>query len=263
MAKERVVRDLEAASVIQHALLPSPRRVVEGLQVSGELIPCGRAAGDSFNWTPLPGEGFGAYMIDVGGVGVPSVMVSVLVSELMRPEQGVTIDEGEGWRPPTQVLQALEEALSLDVYDLFITMVYVVLDRKNCRGWFANAGHPYPVLIPNSAPPRFLEKGGPLLGMSLVNEIEDGTFPWEPGDRLLLFSDGLIDWRSPYRDFFGRGRLLDFLEGNTHLRGSELTRGIIDEARHFSHGLSSHDDVTLFLLENPVTKPQKPARGHP
>jgi phosphoserine phosphatase RsbU/P len=189
-AYQQIDQELELAHRIQLSLLPQALPEVAGVRFAVHYGPCGRVGGDFYDVFRLDENHVGLYVADAVGKGVPASLLAVYVKKGVRAKE----ISGRDYRllPPGEVLSRLnrdlvEQALSENP---FITMVYALLNFRDGTLSFARAGHPYPLHVPADGEPRLWQVPGSLLG------VFDTAFPAEtqqlrPGDKLLLYSDGL------------------------------------------------------------------------
>lgn len=250
-------RDLEAAAVMQKALLPSAELVLPGVLPEWRFLPASFVAGDVFNVHPVDAHRTLFYLLDVAGHGVPSAMLSFSLSKLLVPSLGPdgltkrATARAPGWElvPPAEVLRGLNERFQDDSDAMkYFTMVYGIIDAEHDTVTIAQAGHPAPLLLRGGEVERLDETGFPI-GMLPGLGYEQCVRRFEPGDRLVLYSDGVTECANPAREQFRIERL-------EHLMRDEHTSDLPAAVMQFERTLRSwrggdefQDDVTFLALE--------------
>jgi len=200
--KERqqvIEADLKAAAEIQRALLPASDLVLGSVRSTFLFQPCEQVGGDLFHAFSLDERFLAAYMVDVAGHGVTAAMLATQVAQALSPQGGVIMPRKRRGRvrrprPPVEVLSYLDRQFPIERFNRSFTMVYLLLDQRTGRFSYTCAGHP--PILQVTAKGRVLQhgKGGTMIGLGeLAGEREEGQGTWEPGDRLFLVSDGLLE----------------------------------------------------------------------
>ncbi len=250
LKQERIEEDLEAASSIQHSLIPRRKLSVPGLEVAWRFQPCDAIGGDIFNIIPLPDDKVGLYLLDVSGHGVPSAMITVSVAQSLGIDYGiVTKSDGgvERAAEPLEVLNALDEEYPTTRFGKFFTITYMLLDLKTGFMRYSSAAHPPPVLLRRSGEVKLLEAGGPVIGMGSFLGFEKDEEQLEPGDRLFLYSDGIVE-HGPVEDFFGTERLVETL-GEARGAGLDGLCERVLSALVKHDGGAPEDDISFLACE--------------
>jgi sigma-B regulation protein RsbU (phosphoserine phosphatase) len=255
MAYGRIEGDLKAAAWMQTNLLPVPSP--KTLNVVSEWLfrPSSYVAGDIFNIFPLDDRCVGFYLLDVSGHGVPAAMLSVTLSKVLSPDigQGSPLKRHSSAGacelvPPADVIHDLNQRFqSKD--DQYFTIIYGFLD--NCTGELSltQAGHPNPILIQPGCVLRELGDGGAPVG--LWPDVKYDTIHTQlcPGDRLLLYSDGVVECANPAGVLFGDERLMNYLRSARAKPLSQILAGLESEMEQWRGSGEFDDDVSLLALE--------------
>jgi serine phosphatase RsbU (regulator of sigma subunit) len=220
---------------------------IEGWDMTGVSFPCREIGGDYYDFIPLPGQRLGVLLGDVEGKGVAAALVMVKFSVearvclLTEPDLAAAVGK----------LNAVMNRV--DLSDRFVTLAAVVLDPSTHTATLVNAGHPLPLLwrrvtgaVEEAAP---VEASGPPIGLFEGSDYTCRQVRLEPGDGLVLFSDGVTEARGKSGDFFGEAGLADHLVRSTasDLRGAETLRRLVRRLLDFQDG-PLRDDATLLLL---------------
>jgi sigma-B regulation protein RsbU (phosphoserine phosphatase) len=259
--QKRIQQDLDAAADIQKSLLPHDTNIVEHADVAWFFEPCDKIGGDIFNLIQLDDDHWAIYMLDVSGHGVPAAMVTVSVSQLMQLHSGFLMQRDSGLpsgieiKSPVKVLDALDLEFPFDRFNNFFTINYFILNTRNGILNYANAGHPKPVILRKKGSLEELESTGPPIGIRSLNlNDEQITFNEEqarisPGDKVILYTDGLVEYYNENDEFYGNDRF--------HSRLLELKdesiKDIVNESmrslKEFGKNKKPADDITLLGFE--------------
>ena len=251
-------RDIEAAAAMQHALLPAQGLTLAGVRSAWRFLPASLVAGDVFNVHALDEHRASFYLLDVAGHGVPSAMLSFMLSKLLAPGGGVDglvkrhVEHAPFWEvtPPAELLCELNRRFQNDSETLqYFTMIYGIVDSKRNVITLAQAGHPSPLLLRRGGVVERIGGTGFPVGMLPGLEWEQVEFAFLPGDRLILYSDGVTECASEERKAFGILQLED-LVGRHGGAGVEDSVGAIEQAlRAWRRADEFVDDVTLLAIE--------------
>jgi sigma-B regulation protein RsbU (phosphoserine phosphatase) len=232
-------RELEEAQLVQRSLLPRALPVVPGVELAVHWQPAAGVGGDAFDIALIDDTRLAISVADVAGKGVPAAL---LVSNVQATIRAVATGAD-----PAAVCVHLNRGLSDQVLDgRFVTLVLAILDPHTRRIVYANAGHNQPILVRRDGVAARLDRGGPVLGVLPDATYELGTLALEPGDRLVFFTDGLVE-ATDGRDEFGEDRLVALVQARRTLAAGALVADIIDEVKTFSHDARG-DDTTVVVL---------------
>jgi sigma-B regulation protein RsbU (phosphoserine phosphatase) len=232
--------DLKNAAAMQQALLPRGGRSGAFFDVYGTMIPCRAIGGDSFDYVDLPSGDFGFAVCDVAGKGVAAALLSGVV-------QGIFFAESRRGERPARTLERVSDELVRRAIDSrFATMFYGVLSRDG-RLTYCNAGHNPPFLLRDHQMFR-LDTGGVILGVFDRTAYEEETVQLEPGDLLVVFSDGIPDALSVAGEEFGDERLLSCVQSNQMAHPSQVIEALLTTLGRFCRGTSQTDDVTALAI---------------
>jgi len=255
-AYARIEKDLKAAAWMQANLLPSPSPRILNVVSEWRFRPCGFVAGDIFNVFEVDTHRVGFYLLDVSGHGVPAAMLSVTLSMVLSPDSahGTPLKRYNQARnafdvlPPAEVVAELNRRFQ-GKDDQYFTMVYGLLDTVTGEIALTQAGHPNPILLRPGQPPEMLGDGGVPVGLLPEVDYETTFARMQPGDRLLLYSDGIAECADPEGTPFGEPRLLDYLAENAAKPMGELLQGLETAGELWRAGQPFEDDVSMLFLE--------------
>ncbi len=251
-------RDLEAAADMQKALLPPPALALRTLSSAWRFLPASLVAGDVFNVHELDENRASFYLLDVAGHGVPSAMLSFTLSKLLAPRPEAdglvkrAIDAPPGWEPtpPADLLAELNRRFQDDSDSLkYFTMIYGVIDATRDVVTIAQAGHPTPLLARRNGEVLRLGDTGFPVGMLPSATFEQHEFPFTPGDRLLLYSDGVTECADAGRTAFGIERLEQIIGRDVDVPIEQSVASVESALRGWRVSEEFADDVTLLAIE--------------
>ncbi|MFA5181177.1 MAG: SpoIIE family protein phosphatase [Syntrophales bacterium] len=249
--QQRLDEDLQAAAGIQQSLLPKLLPTTAAFEMAWKYIPSEAIGGDIFNVFPLDGdeERLAFYMLDVSGHGVPSALVTVSVSQSLQPLRGRIIKNKDLFASPREVLTALDQEYPLERFDKYFTMFYGILAAGEGVLTYSGAGHPPPVLLHEEAPYDLLDKGGSIIGLGGNVPFEEEAVSLTVGDRVILYTDGVIECQDARGVFYGEQRFYQLLETLKKKPIAVMMEEIVKDIGLFLSGLQPQDDITLLGIE--------------
>jgi phosphoserine phosphatase RsbU/P len=240
MEKARIEQELRIASQIQQALLPLGRKSGGFFDAMGASIPCRAIGGDFFEYLDLADGRFGFALGDVAGKGPPAAILTAVL-------QGIFVAQSFASVSPSETLARINLALiHRSLESRFATAFFGVLDTQGTLT-YCNAGHNAPMLIGRSGMRR-LEEGGLILGIFENVTYEQGTVRLEPGDTIVVFSDGVSEALSAQNEEFGEPRLQRLVEKNLSAGPQEMLEHLLEAVRDFTTGAVQNDDVTALVV---------------
>lgn len=243
-ADERLKQDIQRAYEIQRSMLPQEDLRHAGMQFTGYCRPAENVGGDYYDYFTLPDGRVGLLIGDVTGHGFNASLIMAMARSCRSTQTRIDPDV-------SPVMDALNRIVQTTGPDwLFMTACYLVIDPDARRFAYANAGHHFPLHYradTRTAEP--LESTSPLLGIDAETNFEAVERPWNPGDALVLFSDGIVEAENATEEIFGENRLREVVETHGHRPPSDLKQQIIDAVEAFSQGVPYVDDVTLLVAK--------------
>ncbi|APG23826.1 PP2C family protein-serine/threonine phosphatase [Syntrophotalea acetylenica] len=244
-----------SAAQIQRALLPTGQPAKANLDCAWSFIPCEKIGGDLFNIIPLTDDFLLIYLLDVSGHGVSAAMVTVSVFQSLSPSSGRlfknpdTAGRGRQCLSPSAILAQLEREYPFERFGKFFTISCLLLHTPSGRLRYSSAGHPPPVCIRRAGSLELLASGGSIIGAGARVPFEEGEIILERGDRVFLYSDGIIEHADAQGDMFGPQRLYRKLQQQSKRRLAAACDQIIETLRTFGQKTPFRDDVTLLGIE--------------
>ena len=241
--KERMEHELELARQVQQSILPRQFPSIPGVEFAVLNQPARQVGGDFYDVIPLDENHFGVVVADVSDKGLPAAFYMALARSLILAEAHRELS-------PRRVLKNVNRLLlELGEGGMFVTVFYGVVD---CAAWkitYARAGHDLPVLL-HRGEMSFLSGGGMALGVTDGDEfhLTEVEVPLKAGDRLILYTDGLVDVQSPEGERFNLERLTHFWRGLPVSYAGEVCQATLKILEDFQGGAEQSDDMTLLVV---------------
>lgn len=242
--------DLEAAAAIQRSLLPEPKMRFQSLDLAWECSPCDQIGGDIFNAIPIDDRHTVFYIIDVSGHGVPAAMVSVSVSQQLHTlANDFKRNLSQEVVTPQKVLQGLDKEFPLERFNKFFSIFYLVHDSVENSICYSNGGHPPAVLFNAKNPIRALNKGGTVIGVNEGIPFEQETVKLEPNDKIVMYTDGVVEFENAKHEFFGTSRLYKILDEMKSNSIKSIIEAINASLAQYGQGVKQQDDISILGIE--------------
>ncbi len=246
--KRKLDDEVRTAREVQNVLLPSTEPNITGYRVSGSNTPARIISGDYFDYVELPGDRSGIVIADVTGKGVPAGLLMAMCRSVLRLTALATAS-------PAEVLALVNRHLFPDVReDMFVSLVYVVLDNGTGNLRLARAGHDAPLMFRSgTGRVETIKPPGLALGIDEGDVFErvtkDFDLHMESGDCLLLYTDGVCEAVNKADDEFGADRLeTEFLK-SAPMGAEAIVDSIRQAVASFAGNQPQMDDITLIAIE--------------
>ena len=252
-----IQKDLEAAARVQKSLIPQKNIVHAGIRFHWMFEPCSHVAGDIFNFFALDEGHLGFYLLDVSGHGIPAAMLSVMIGKLLVPDSHQTdlLKRSLSYPPyyqlvpPEEVVRSLNNKFqSSENFGRYFTMIYGIIDCATGTVQLCQAGHPHPVLVPVNGQARVVGQNGFPVGILPDADYTTYELQLDPGDRLILYSDGITGCMNARDVEFGQEQLIRLLAKTTRQSLATSMRTLERALREWNGPKASVDDMTLLAL---------------
>jgi sigma-B regulation protein RsbU (phosphoserine phosphatase) len=241
--KDQLEHELEVVSEVQRKLLPKQLPVIEGFKLGVHYETSRYAGGDYYDIIGLPDNCWGFLMADAEGHSAPAAVLMAMTCALFRSYPGSAAD-------PAAVIHYLNEHLCKVADPSFMTALYAFYDANAHTMRVARAGHPLPMVFRNSDQ-KAIEYPCPgvyPLGIEPYEiEIPVTEIKLEPGDRFLVYTDGLTERFDPQGDTYGEERLLKLLATDNAQDPQGVITTIMADVEQFAGQLPADDDQALLL----------------
>ena len=243
-AQKKLHLELDLARKVQAALMPKPPRARGTIRLAVRYHPANQLGGDVYDFAALEDGRLGILVADVSGHGVNSALLSGMVKTLAAPLSG-------GAQPPARVLAGLDTAIeSYFPEGYFCTGFYLLIDEATGAFEFAGVGHP-PAVIVGPVATRKLDSEPGLLGIGMAGDSVNGSGRLEPGESMLIYTDGLPDAMDPADVLFGTDRISAVLEAHRGAGPAEILDEVEQAVARHVHPGQAADDINLVLVQNP------------
>jgi sigma-B regulation protein RsbU (phosphoserine phosphatase) len=241
LEKSRMEQEMRIAAEIQQALLPKPRASLGFVEAAAASIPCRSIGGDFFDYLDeASASAFGFTLGDVAGKGPPAALMSALM-------QGMFASHAQYADGPASAVTHMNRALCRrGLESRFVTLMFGLVSPDG-RLTYCNAGHNPPFVLGKSGVRR-LEEGGPVVGLLEFAPYGQDTVSLDPGDTVIVFSDGVSEALSNTGEEFGDDRLEKVASGFGGAPPQVLVDQIISSVREFTTGAPQSDDITVMVI---------------
>lgn len=238
--------ELDTARNIQLSILPEGPPNVRELDIAVRFRPTSAVAGDLYDFLAWDESRVGVVLADVSGHGVPAALIASMV------KVAITSQRNHGTRP-AELLTGVNQTLVGNIPRGFVTATYVFVDCEHRVARVANGGHPHPLLWKSSTG-AIEEVGGTglILGRFASARFEEEEVILEPGDRIVLFTDGVVEAQNSTEEFYGDSRLKSLIGDCDGSTAEELCDALLDALRLWTGGkrtLSLDDDLTVVVVD--------------
>ena len=247
--KKQIDRDLQAAQQIQASLLPQTLPDYKGLQLAAYNLPAFDIGSDYYDFIEIDDDHLGIAIADVAGKGIGGAM-------MMAVCQGVLRTRAEQ-KSPARMLSELNRVLSANLAeDMFITMLYMVLNTRTRELKFARAGHERPLICRSCDGTRVAEPlDAPGIAIGLTDSdvfdtaIKDISIQLEPGDGIIAYTDGITEALNEKGDEWGLDNLLNLIQTESPKNPAALMKAVSTNITRYVGAQQQYDDMTLLALK--------------
>jgi sigma-B regulation protein RsbU (phosphoserine phosphatase) len=240
--KQRLEQELDIARVIQHDLLPGELPARGWFRAAGSSMPSHSVGGDYFDVRAARPDLYTVVIADVSGKGVSSALLASLL-------QGAFLLAAEGAIEIEQVMKRINHFLNERTRgEKYATVVYCTVTSSGLLQW-SNAGHPKPLVVRAGVEPIQLQTTGMPLGLLGVAEFGVESIQLQPGDKVVLYSDGLSEAENRSGEFFDKEMLMKTVEAGAKGTCGDMHNRLMAAVREFTEDSELSDDITLLVLE--------------
>jgi serine phosphatase RsbU (regulator of sigma subunit)/putative methionine-R-sulfoxide reductase with GAF domain len=247
---ERMAHEIQLASQSQQTFLPSELPRISRWELDARWQPARQVGGDFYDIIQLDNNRLGIAIADVADKGLAAALYMTVTRTLIRAYS-------HSFDSPAAVLEQVNNLLIPDTQDgMFVTAVYAILHRRSGKLIYANAGHNLPLILRSDTDKvESLPKGGIALGVIENICLEDHTLKIQPGDCLLLYTDGVTEAISETSEYFGVERLLEFFQQQGDKSASDILNKLEAHLNVFRGTAAPYDDVTLLSVRRQPNPP--------
>ncbi len=242
---EHIAEQMRLAGVIQRRMIPEKAPLVEGLDMAATYIPCFDVGGDFYDFIRLAAGRIAIVIADVIGKGIPAAIMTSSFRGALRAY-------AECECGPNEVIGTVYKLNKMACAECrageFITLFYGIIDVGRKRMAYCNCGHEHPILIRDSRTTD-LDTGGLVLGVDPSAEYETDTIELRDGDRMLFYTDGMIDAVNFDGEIWGREKLVETVTSCDCRTAEQMIRDILRYRRRFVGLAPQTDDTSLIALK--------------
>jgi len=246
VSRERLKMEMDVAASIQSRLLSQTFSHVRGLDIFARSLPARQVGGDFYCLHAREQRPFVFAAGDVSGKGLPAALLMAMTR--------IVLDGAARFMPDVHP-KALLNRVNEDLYDdftelgMFVTIFTGCYDPDNRQLSYANAGHAPVIYCPAGGAATLLEADGPAAGVLPFNLCENFTLSFQPGDILVVATDGFNEAVHASGEMFGYERLLTLVEKLAHLSAESIATWVYEQVQQFTDGCEQSDDQTLVILK--------------
>jgi len=240
--KQRMEEELDVAREIQRSLLPNQLPCEGWFRAAGSSIASKQVGGDYFDMCALAPDQWAAIVADVSGKGVSSALLASVL-------QGAFLFAAQSSVPIEQMMSRINHFLSDRTKgEKYATMFYCTVSRNGVLRW-ANAGHPQPLIAHKNGELTSLVPTGMPLGMLPSAQYAANEIQLQPGDKVVMYSDGFSEAENEEGQFFDKNGMPDAIRASAAYGCAEMHRMLLQKFEHYTDGTVLSDDVTLVVIE--------------
>ena len=241
--QQRLAEELSVAREIQRMLLPHEVPQGNNFEISAINIFSKEVGGDYYDFEKIDDRRIGIAIGDISGKGIPG---AILMSNLQATFRAIAFQN----LSPAEVMARVNNQIAVTTSaEKFATFFYGIFDSKKLHFTYTNAGHNYPILRKKTGECRYLLKSGLVIGVQKNQIYNETKVKLEPGDVLVLYTDGITEALNPEQDEFSEQQLLTVISEYPFSSAENLRNQIYDKLLDFTKGNSQYDDITLVVLQ--------------
>jgi len=240
---QQIQKELEYAKRLQQFIIPKDFSFISYPSISGRYLPIADIGGDLFDCYKISDSKTGVLIADVTGHGIPAALV------MSMAKMTFNIHSYEIF-PTQQLMSKINEEMRGLLLDMqYITAFYMLIDIEHHTITFTNAGHTRPLYYRKSTDKIIaLDTNGLFLGIQDESLYEQKSIHYEPGDRCILYTDGITELKDDHNEEFGEVRLAKFLKQHNNTSGS-FCDNLLQTLEHFAPLNERSDDIAFLFIE--------------
>jgi sigma-B regulation protein RsbU (phosphoserine phosphatase) len=241
-----VNKELEIARRIQSSTLPQTVPILAGLEIAARYVPMSAVAGDFYDFLVIDERRVGILVADVTGHGIPAALIASMLKIAFAAQAHHASD-------PALVLTGLNRALCGKFEEHFVTAAYLFVDLERNLLRYSAAGHP-PLMLASrtEGEVREIEENGLMLGLFPNATYASAEIHVGPGDRCLLYTDGVFEAENAAQEEFSKSRCKEFLKRQRDVPAARFANLLLNSIASFSgynSGRAQEDDITLLVVD--------------
>ena len=205
--------------------------------------PCSQVGGDLFNFHLSQENQISFYMLDACGHGISAALIAAAASQSLHSADQLKISR------PEIVLNGLDRVFPFERFESYFTIGYATIDTDSGLLAYSNAGHPPLLLQRTDGNMEILDYHGPVIGIGSGETFGQKETHLKPGDKLILYTDGILDHTNANGERFGKKRLYSTLQKHRDEPLQRTMQLIKDSLDNFANSDESDDDISLLMIE--------------
>jgi sigma-B regulation protein RsbU (phosphoserine phosphatase) len=246
LSQARLQTEMELAKNVQIQLLPQHLPSVAGLDIAAATLPALQVGGDFYDFLPQPGEPFVFTVGDVTGKGISAAMLMAMIRAVMRSKVNALDNP-----TPVQILGSVNDEMYDDFTQIgmFATVFVGQYDPHERIIYYANAGHSPVIHCPSGGEAYLLRADGPPVGVLPMCASENHAMEFNPGDVLVVCTDGFSEARNKHDELFGHERMLALIESVADQPAQSIVTALYAAVAAFGSDHMRDDDQTIVVLK--------------
>ncbi|OGR13068.1 MAG: hypothetical protein A2277_17475 [Desulfobacterales bacterium RIFOXYA12_FULL_46_15] len=240
--------DLEKAAEIQKNLLPRSLPDIPSISIHWFFEPCRMVGGDIFHIYKEDDRYVSAYILDVCGHGVSAALIAVTVKQFLDQLHALGLSRGYPFSPEN-ILNLLEDEFPFERFDCYFTIVHIRLDVQTGTLLYGCAGHVPPVVVGPNHRFKTLDRHGTIIGIGQNPPLKQYETKLMPGDKLILYTDGLIDYFGEKGAAKNKTDFYNLLKAISNKPCKEIVTEVIATLKKIRGQKSIDDDISLLAIE--------------
>jgi len=251
--QERITSELKIATHIQMSFLTRNFNIpgVDNVKIHALLEPAKEVGGDLYTFFRMDDKRLFFAVGDVSGKGVPAALFMAVTLTLMKGMQHQKVS-------PSGILKRIGHELALqNEHSMFVTVFCGILDTETGMLEYSNAGHLPPILLSEGSAPIFVDlPKGIVLGIVNYPVYEDKRIQLNPGEAIVIYTDGVNEAMNSEQQLFGEDRLLTFLADKSSEPVSSITASLCVAVHQYAQDEPQSDDITVMALRYEAFSPE-------
>ena len=242
-----IEKEMDAARQIQAAILPRTVPSLAGFKMAVRYLPMTAVAGDFYDFLKAGERRLGILVADVSGHGLPAALIASMVKVAISSQAPNAAE-------PAKVISGLNEMLSGQMEEHYVTAGYLFVDLEKEKGVYAGAGHPPLLLLQKSGrETQKIQENGLPLGFNPEEIYNSVEFDFRAGDRIVMYTDGITEASNAAEELYGEVRLKAFIASHKNLSAEEFAIALLREIQGWCGAAAVNiqtDDLTLLVVDH-------------
>jgi sigma-B regulation protein RsbU (phosphoserine phosphatase) len=245
LEKQRMEEELSIARDLQTSMLPAVCPEIGGFKIAAISTPAREVGGDFFDFIEMGTDRVGFVVGDVTGKSVSGALVMSASRSVFRmlSEERLTVGE---------IMIRANRRMNKDVKKgMFVALLYAVLNSENRTLSLCSAGQTQPIhFFAKSGEARLVETEGDAFPLGILEDVEyeETRVQLTPGDRVVFYTDGIVEAMNGQNEMFGFERLVEVVQGSRAMTADALLKEIVDRVNAFAGSAAQHDDLTVIVV---------------